>query len=116
MGRRWIAHERVGPLKFDAASVITALDPPRSFEWVSYPPMKDTKRGTGGTVEWGYLLEPDGEGTHLIHFMKVLEPRRGAGPLKLMYAVVGLRKKQRAGGLATLTNIKAAVESEHRTR
>jgi hypothetical protein len=30
---------------------VTALEPPRSFEWVSYPPMNDTKRGKGGKVE-----------------------------------------------------------------
>jgi uncharacterized protein YndB with AHSA1/START domain len=110
VGRRWIAHERFGPQKFDAPSQITALDPPRSFEWVSYPPMKDANRGKGGTVEWGYLLEPEGDGTNLIHFMKVLEPRKGARALKLMYAVFRLPNKQRAGGLTTLTNIKAAAE------
>lgn len=110
VGRRWVAHERVGPQKFDAPSQVTVLDPPRAFEWVSYPPMKDAKRGRGGIVEWGYLLEPDGDGTSLTHFMKVLEPRKGAGQLKLMYAVVGLPKKQRAGGLTTLANIKAAAE------
>lgn len=115
VGRRWIAHERFGPQKFDAPSEVTALDPPRSFEWVSYPPMKDVNRGKGGRVEWGYLLEPDGQGTNLVHFMRVLEPRKGAGALKLMYAVFGLPKKQRAGGLTTLTNIKAAAEREPTT-
>ena len=111
VGRRWIAHERVGPQKFDAPSEITALDEPRSFEWLSYPPMKDAKRGKGGVVEWGYLLEPEGQGTNLVHFMNALEPRKGAGALKLMYAVFGLPKKQRAGGLTTLSNIKAAAEN-----
>lgn len=115
VGRRWIAHERFGPQRFDAPSQVTALDPPRCLEWVSYPPMKDAHRGTGGTVHWGYLLEPDGQGTNLVHFMKVLEPRKGAGPLKLMYAVLGLPNKQRTGGRTTLTNIKTAAEREPTT-
>lgn len=110
VGSRWIAHERVGPQKFDAPSEVTAVDPGRSLEWVSYPPMKEGNRGAGGTVRWGYLLEAEDGGTRLTHFMTVLEPRKGAGPLKAMYALVGLRKKQRAGGITTLTNIKAAAE------
>ena len=63
----------------------------------------------------GYLLKLEGQGTNLIHFMRVLEPRKGAGTLRLMYAVLGLPKKQRAGGLTTLTNIKAAAEREPTT-
>jgi hypothetical protein len=63
----------------------------------------------------GYLLEQEGQGTNLVHFMKVLEPCKGAGALRLMYAVFGLPKKQRAGGLTTLTNIKAAAEREPTT-
>lgn len=112
VGARWIAHERFGPQKFDAPSQITAVDPGRSLEWVSFPPMKDANRGTGGKVEWGYVLEPAGAGTTLTHFMTVLEPRKGAGALKAMYAVFGLPKKQRSGGRTTLDSIKAAAELE----
>ena len=112
VGSRWIAHERFGPQKFDAPSEVTAIDPGRSLEWVSFPPMKDANRGKGGKVEWGYVVEPTGSGTTLTHDMTVLEPRKGAGVLKMMYAVFGLPKKQRAGGLTTLTNIKTAAERE----
>ena len=42
--------------------------------------------------------------------MDVLEPRKGAGMLKLMYAVFHLPKRQRDGALVTLENIKAAAE------
>jgi len=112
VGARWIAHERFGPQKFDAPSEITAVEQGRSLEWVSYPPMKDANRGAGGTVQWGYLLEPDGAGTKLTHYMTVFEPRKGAGMLKTMYAVFGLPKKQLAGGITTLNNIKSAAERE----
>jgi uncharacterized protein YndB with AHSA1/START domain len=112
VGSRWIAHERFGPQKFDAPSEITAIDPGRALEWVSFPPMNDTNRGRGGKVQWGYILEPAGSSTTLTHFMRVLEPRKGAGVLKAMYAVFGLPKKQRAGGLTTLNNIKTSAERE----
>ena len=112
VGSRWVAHERVGPKKFDAPSEVTALAPHRSLEWLSLPPMKDANRGKGGKVEWGYLLEAEPAGTRLTHFMKVLEPRKGASMLKMMYAVFGLRKKQRAAGLTTLQNIKTIAERE----
>jgi uncharacterized protein YndB with AHSA1/START domain len=111
VGARWTAHEKFGPQKFDAPSEITAVDPGKSFEWVSFPPMKDEDRGEGGRVVWGYRLEPGGEGSTLEHYMTVLEPKRGARVLKAMYMVLSLPKKQREGGLTTLRNIKAAAES-----
>jgi uncharacterized protein YndB with AHSA1/START domain len=113
VGARWTAHEKFGPQKFDAPSEITAVVPGRSLEWVSFPPMKDENRGRGGRVVWGYGVEPSGEGTRLEHYMTVLEPKKGAAMLKGMYKVLSLPRKQREGGITTLTNIKAAAESGH---
>jgi hypothetical protein len=42
--------------------------------------------------------------------MDVLEPKKGAVPLKLLYAVLRLPAKQRRGVRTTLANIKAAAE------
>jgi uncharacterized protein YndB with AHSA1/START domain len=111
VGARWTAHEKFGPQKFDAPSEITSVEPGRSLEWVSFPPMKDQNRGRGGHVVWGYVVEPSGEGTRLEHYMRVLEPRKGALFLKTMYAVLSLPRKQREGGIATLANVKAVAES-----
>lgn len=111
VGERWVAHERFGPQKFDAPSEITAVEPGRRLEWVSYPPMKDANRGAGGRVTWGYELTPSPRGTTLVHYMTVLEPRRGATALKLMYAAFRLPAKQVAGGRTTLENIRRAAES-----
>jgi hypothetical protein len=72
--------------------------------------MKDQNRGRGGQVVWGYVVEPSGDGTRLEHYMRVLEPRKGALALKAMYKVLSLPRKQRQGGITTLTNIKAAAE------
>jgi uncharacterized protein YndB with AHSA1/START domain len=101
-GGRWVSHEKFGPQKFDAPSEITEVDPGRRLEWVSYPPMKDDNRGQGGRVIWGYELSSTEDGTKLEHYMRVLEPRRGAATLKTMYKVFGLPAKQVAGGRTTL--------------
>lgn len=112
VGARWISHEKFGPQKFDAPSEITAVDPGRRLEWISFPPMKEDNRGKGGRVVWGYELSPAADGTRLEHYMKVLEPRKGAAALKTMYKVLGLPAKQVAGGRTTLENIRKAAEKE----
>jgi uncharacterized protein YndB with AHSA1/START domain len=109
-GARWIAHERFGPQKFDAPSEITAVEPEHYLAWVSFPPMKEQNRGEGGKVLWSYTLDPEDGGTRLTHQMQVLLPAKGAGMLKLMYAVFRLPKKQREGARTTLTNVKNAAE------
>jgi hypothetical protein len=73
--------------------------------------MKDQNRGRGGHVVWGYVVEPSGDGTRLEHYMRVLEPRKGAVVMKAMYKVLSLPSKQRRGGITTLTNVKAAAET-----
>ncbi len=42
--------------------------------------------------------------------MTVFEPRKGAGPLKAMYKVLRLPRKQVAGGRTTLEYIRKAAE------
>lgn len=115
VGDRWIAHEKFGPQKFDAPSDVLKLEPEREFTWVSFPPMKDKNRGEGGRVLWSHVLQSEGSGTKLTHTMQVLPPEKGATSLKLMYAVLRLPKKQRAGILTTLNAIKAAAEKEGAT-
>lgn len=110
VGSRWIAHERFGPQKFDAPSEITAVEPEKRLEWVSFPPMKEDNRGNGGTVIWAYELSPAEKGTRLVHTMSVLEPRKGALMLKAMYKVFSLPRKQVAGGRTTLENVRMAAE------
>jgi uncharacterized protein YndB with AHSA1/START domain len=110
VGKRWVAHEKFGPQRFDAPSEITAVDEGKRLEWVSFPPMKEESRGKGGRVNWGYELSPTAEGTRLEHYMTVLEPRKGAASLKVMYKLFGLPAKQVAGGRTTLETIRRAAE------
>ncbi len=111
VGDRWIAHEKFGPQKFDAPSDVIRLEPGREFAWVSYPPMKEANRGEGGRVLWSFVVEPAAGGTQLTHSMQVLPPQKGATSIKVMYAVLSLPKKQRAGIVTTLSAIKAAAET-----
>ena len=112
VGSRWIAHERFGPQKFDAPSEITRLEDGKCLEWVSFPPMKEENRGKGGRVNWGYEVTPTAGGTRLEHHMTVLEPRKGATSLKVMYKLFGLPAKQVAGGRTTLESIRSAAEGQ----
>ena len=109
-GRSFVAHERFGPRRFDAPSDILAVDPERELRWVSFPPMKERNRGEGGRVFWRYGLRPEGGGTRLEHQIQVIEPRKGAGSLRLFYKVCRLPKKQRRGILTSLCSIKAEAE------
>ncbi|MEV7525828.1 SRPBCC family protein [Streptomyces sp. NPDC091371] len=113
VGTRWMAHEKFGPSSFDAPSEVTAVDRGHDFGWVSFPPMKEEKRGAGGRAYWDYHLEPEDGGTRLSHHMRVEEPAKGALSLKAMYKVLNLPKKQRAAILTTLGNVKEAAERQH---
>ena len=115
VGSRWVAHEKFGPQKFDAPSEVTADEPGKRLEWVSFPPMKEENRGKGGRVNWGYELTPTSDGTTLEHHMTVLEPRKGASPLKVMYKLFRLPAKQLAGGRTTLESIRNAAEANSET-
>lgn len=109
VGARWIANEEFGPNKFDAASEVTALEPERLFEWVSFPPVKSEEfRGEGGKVIWGFRLEPSETGTRLEHYMSILEPKKGRRKTKLMVWL--FRKKRVEGAKISLNNIKSAAE------
>lgn len=113
VGARWIAHEQVGPRKFNAPSEITVVDEGKRLEWVSFPPVRrEDHRGRGGIVTWGYELTPAGDGTRLEHYTTVLEPRKGALKLKAMYKVMGIPAKILAGVRITLENIRVAAEQQ----
>ncbi|MGH2746531.1 MAG: SRPBCC family protein [Actinomycetota bacterium] len=107
VGARWNAHEKFWGRKFDAPSEITALEPKRAFEWVSYPPMKDENRGKGGRAYWKYVLTPENSGTRLEHTARILEPKKGAGALKAFYRLINASKRNREAIMTSLNNIKA---------
>jgi uncharacterized protein YndB with AHSA1/START domain len=111
-GARWIAHEKFGPQKFDAPSEATNVVAEKEFSWVSFPPVKkESDRGRGGRVLWSHRLTSQDGRTRLEHTMQVLEPRRGAGMLKLLYRVLRLPNRQRQGVRTTLDNIKREAEA-----
>jgi len=95
--------------KFDAPPEMSALG---GLERVSFPPMRESNRGEGGRVVWGYELSPAADGTRLEHYMTVLEPRKGAASLKAMYKVFGLPCQAARGGRTTLENIRRVAEQQ----
>jgi uncharacterized protein YndB with AHSA1/START domain len=112
VGAQWVAHEKAGPRRFDAPSEVTAVEAEHEFAWVSYPPMKEESRGSGGRVMWRYTLSPEGEGTRLEHAAVALEPKKGAAPLKILYRLMNIPQQTRKAMLVTLTNVKTTVEAD----
>ena len=110
VGKRWVAHEKTGPRRFDAESEITEVDEPRQFAWVSLPPMKEENRGTGGRVLWRYTLIPDAAGTRVEHGAIALEPKKGATPLKVLYRVLNLPRRTSEAMRTTLERLKQTAE------
>ena len=111
VGAQWLAHEKAGPRRFDAPSEVTAVDPEHEFAWVSFPPMKEESRGSGGRVLWRYTLTPEGDGTRLEHAAVALEPKKGATPLKVLYKVMNIPGQTRKAMQTTLANVKTAAET-----
>jgi len=108
VGSRWIAHEKFGP----RSSTRPRRCRRSGLERVSFPPMRESNRGEGGRVVWGYELSPAADGTRLEHYMTVLEPRKGAASLKAMYKVFGLPCQAARGGRTTLENIRRVAEQQ----
>jgi len=88
--------------------VVTAAEPGRAFAF---------RRGDkiGGTIEWRYRMEPDGEGTRLTESYEVIEPvsRLGWFIMGTLYGRKDRRGELREGMRQTLERI-AAVASQSR--
>jgi uncharacterized protein YndB with AHSA1/START domain len=113
VGMTWESAERVPKAgKFVAHSRITQLDAPKIFAWVSFPPPLSKRRPNDSQVEahWRFELSRSGTGTLVEHAFRVVEPKVGAGKLKVFYALTGRVKVIRGGMKKTLENLKRSAE------
>jgi uncharacterized protein YndB with AHSA1/START domain len=113
IGTTWDSAEQVPKAgKFVAHSRVTQLDPPKIFAWVSFPPPLSKRQPTESQIEahWRFELTPSGAGTLVEHSFRVVEPRVGAGKLKMFYALTGRAKVIQRGMKKTLENLKREVE------
>jgi len=113
IGTTWESAEQVPKAgKFVAHSKVTQLDPPKTFAWVSFPPPLSKRRPTESQIEahWRFELLQSGPGTIVEHAFRVVEPKVGAGKLKIFYALTGRVKVIRRGMKKTLENLKRSAE------
>jgi hypothetical protein len=87
--------------------VVTVADPGREFAFARTEPF-------GGTVEWSYLFQPDGEGTLVTESYTVTKPlgRVGWFIIGVLFARKDRRADLRAGMEQTLQRLRAVVERE----
>jgi ligand-binding SRPBCC domain-containing protein len=87
--------------------IVTVVDPGREFAFARTEPF-------GGTVEWRYRFEPDGDGTLVTESYEVTKPmgRVGWFIIGTLFARKDRRSDLRAGMEQTLERLRAVVERE----
>lgn len=87
--------------------VVTVVDPAREFAFTRTEPF-------GGTVEWRYRFEPDGDGTLVTESYLVTEPmgRVGWFIIGTLFARKDRRSDLRTGMEQTLERLQAVVEGD----
>ena len=83
------------------------MDPGREFAFARTEPF-------GGTVEWRYRFEPDGDGTLVTESYEVTKPmgRVGWFIIGTLFAREDRRRDLRAGMEQTLERLQAVVEAD----
>jgi hypothetical protein len=112
VGASWEADERIrGVGRFTAVSTCTVHDPPRELAWKPQaPPVRKGREDSRPDITWWYRLQPNDDGTLLEHGFRVVEPRTGAGMMRVFYTLTRRERTIRRGMRRTLDNVKAAVE------
>jgi uncharacterized protein YndB with AHSA1/START domain len=113
VGSTWESSEKVPKAgSFVARSRVTQLDPPKIFAWVSFPPPLSKRHPAESQIEahWRFELTQSALGTRVAHSFRVIEPKVGAGKLKIFYALTGRPKVIRRGMVRTLDNLKTESE------
>lgn len=111
VGTTWESDERVSGRSFVARSECVEFDAPRTLAWKSWPPPL-VKGNPDSVLEatWWFRLSPGGAGTRVEHSFRVVEPKVGAGRLKLFYLLTRRPAKIHAGMRRTLANLKRLAE------
>ena len=92
---------------FSNKPVVTVADPGREFAFARTEPL-------GGTVEWTYRFEPDGDGTLVTESYRVTKPVHPIGwfIIGVLFARKDRRTDLRTGMEQTLERMRAVVERQ----
>ena len=112
VGATWEADEHITGLgRFTAVSTCTTYDPPRELAWKPQaPPIRKGHDDSRPDITWWFRLHPRDGGTLLEQGFRVVEPKVGAGMMKVFYALSRRERTIRRGMGRTLHNVKAAAE------
>ena len=116
-GTTWDSKERIKMAGgFTARSEALQVEEPHVLSWRSFPP--PIVKGSDDSVPdvtWSFELTPVEAGTRVTHSFRVVEPKVGAGRLKMFYLLTRRATAIKRGMERTLVNLKAAVEGSSRS-
>ena len=112
-GARFVGHNAIGDFTWQTYCTVVTAEPGREFAFVN----RGQHDGEVPLVRWGFVLEPDGDGTRVTETWEVLpgypvylRDEQALGDDELMARIEGMGQLARDGIPATLANLKRVVE------
>jgi carbon monoxide dehydrogenase subunit G len=109
-GAWFTGHNAIGEFTWDTHCKVVAAEPGRAFRFVNHGP-----KGDVALVQWGYTLEPEGDGTKVTESWQVLPAypdmvRSGDPNVDVRARIDGMAQLARDGIKETLANLKRVAE------
>ena len=110
-GAWFTGHNEIGDVSWDTHCKVVAATPGREFTWINHGPNGDVE-----LVRWGYMFEPEGDGTKVTETWQVLPAYpgfvSGRNPdMDVKKRIDGMQQLARDGIKDTLANLKGLAES-----
>jgi hypothetical protein len=109
-GAWFTGHNAIGEFTWDTHCKVVAAEPGREFRFINHGPNGDVE-----LVEWGYTLEPEGDGTLVTESWQVLPAypdmvKAGDPNVDVTARIDGMAQMAREGIKDTLANLKRVAE------
>ena len=110
-GAWFTGHNAIGDITWDTHCKVVVADPGRAFAFVNHGPDGEVE-----LVRWGYLFEPDGNGTKVTETWQVLPAypdfvRGGDVSMDVAPRIEGMAAMARDGIRDTLASLKRVAEA-----
>jgi len=110
-GAWFTGHNVAGDFSWDTHCKVIAAVPDREFAWINHGPTGDAE-----LVRWGYMFEPDGDGTKVTETWQVLPAYPGFVSTRfpdvdVKERIDRMHQTARTGIPETLANLKKVAES-----
>jgi carbon monoxide dehydrogenase subunit G len=109
-GAWFTGHNAIGEFTWDTRCKVVVAEPGREFRFINHGPNGDVE-----LVEWGYTLEPEGDGTLVTESWQVLPAypdmvKVGDPNIDVTARIDGMAQMAREGIKDTLANLKRVAE------